>query len=133
DLDLLVRDADMPPIEQALARDGFRNRGDEWVRFRDCTADAVELVQASTWHLGGPELDDLYAQARPLDGLDRVVRPAPQHALLVLARLTAQSVALPEKRRRRVEAALAEQPDAWQLAGDLAPAWSLQPELERLE
>ena len=41
DLDLLVRDADLPPIEQALAREGFRNRGDEWVRFRDCTADAV--------------------------------------------------------------------------------------------
>ena len=133
DLDLLVRDADLPPIEQALAREGFRNRGDEWVRFRDCTADAVDLVQASSWDLARPELDDLYAQARPLEGLGRIVRPAPRHALLVLARLTPQSGGLPAKRRRRVDAALAEQPDAWRLARDLARAWALETELERLE
>src|SRR5207244_9156157 len=49
DLDLLVRDADLPPIEHALAREGVRNRGDAWVRFRACTADAAALGPAPTW------------------------------------------------------------------------------------
>jgi thymidylate kinase len=53
--------------------------------------------------------------------------------LLVLARLAGRAGAMPEKRRRRVEAALAEEPAAWQRARELAPAWHLRPELEHLE
>lgn len=133
DLDLLVRDADLAPLQDVLAREGFRNRGDEWVRFHDGTADAIDLVPASAWRLPGRELDDLFAQARRLDGLDRLVLPAPHHALLVLARLTGKAGTLPDKRRRRLESALAEEAGAWRHARELAPAWSLRAELEHLE
>lgn len=133
DLDLLVRDDDLAAIRAALADEGFRNRDDEWARFRECTVDAIDLVPASAWGLPARELGDLFAHALPIEGLERLVRPAPPHALLVLARLTGRAGALPEKRRRRVEAALAEEPAAWQLARDLAPAWRLEAELEHLE
>jgi thymidylate kinase len=133
DLDLLVRDADLAPLRAVLAHEGFRSRGDEWVRFRDCTADAIDLVPTSAWRLPAPELDDLFAEARPLEGLERLVRPAPHHALLVLARLAGRAGTLPEKRRRRVAAALGEETTAWQQARELAPAWNLRPELEHLE
>src|SRR2546430_14302967 len=133
DLDLLVRDADLTPLRDALACEGFRNRADEWVRFQGCTADAIDLVPASAWRLPAGELDDLFAQARPIDAHERLVRPAPHHALLVLARLTGKAGTLPDKRRHRVESALAEEPRAWRLAREQAPAWRLRAELERLE
>jgi thymidylate kinase len=133
DLDLLVRDGDLAALREGLAREGFLSRGDEWVRFHDCTADAIDLVPASAWGLPARELDDAFTHARPLEGLERLVRPAPHHALLVLARLTGKSGTPPEKRRRRVEAALQEDPAAWQRARELAPAWNLRRELEHLE
>src|SRR5205807_2053238 len=75
DLDLLVRDDDVPALGAALAEAGFRRDGDEWVRFHDCTADAVDLVPASTWRLPSAELDSLFADSRPVDGYARLVRP----------------------------------------------------------
>ncbi len=132
DLDLLVRDDELAAIRAGLDREGFRSRGDEWARFRDCTVDAVDLVPASEWRLPARQLDDLFAHAISLEGLEHLVRPAPHHALLVLARLTGPGGALPEKRRRRVEAALAENPAAWRLARELAPSWRLTVELEHL-
>jgi thymidylate kinase len=133
DLDLLVRDDDLPAIRAALSDAGFRNRDDEWARFRDCTVDAIDLVPVSAWGLPTQEVDALFARALPIEGLDRLVRPTPHHALLVLARLTGRTGALPEKRRQRVAAAVAEEPAAWQLARDLAPDWELGAELEHLE
>jgi thymidylate kinase len=133
DLDLLARDGDLTPIPDALVREGFRNRGDEWVRFNGGSADAIDLVPASAWGLPQQELDDLFTQARPIAGHERLVRPAPHHSLLVLARLTGTAGPLPDKRRRRIEAALAEEPDAWLRARELAPAWGLRAELEELE
>jgi thymidylate kinase len=132
DLDLLVRDDDLAALRAALTREGFLVRGDEWVRFHDCSVDAIDLVPASGWRLPARELDDLFARARPLDGFERLVRPAPHHALLILARLTGTTGALPEKRKRRVEAALAEEPDAWRLARELAAAWKLGAEIDHL-
>jgi thymidylate kinase len=132
DLDLLVPDDALGALREALAREGFKSRGDEWVRFAGGTADAVDLIPASTWKLPSPELERLFADALPIDGAAKLVRPAPHHALLVLARLNGDGP-LPEKRRRRVEAALAEDPGAWQKAGDRAPAWRLTAELRHLQ
>lgn len=132
DLDLLVPDEALAGLREALARDGFKSQGDEWVRFANGTADAVDLVPASGWKLPTAELDSLFADALAIDGLSNLVRPAPEHALLVLARLNGRGP-LPEKRRRRIETAVAEDPHAWQKARRRAPAWKLTPELEHLE
>ena len=133
DLDLLVPDDAVAGLKETLAGEGFLNHGDEWVRFADGTAEAVDLVSASSWKLPATELADLFADARPVEGFDRLVRPAPHHALLVLARLTGTHDSLSEKRRLRVEAAVAEEADAWQKAREHAPAWNLTAELAHLE
>jgi thymidylate kinase len=133
DLDLLVPDDALPELRKTFAGEGFKNRGDEWVRFAAGSAEAVDLVAASAWRLPAAELDSLFAEARPIEGFARLVRPSPHHALLVLARLTGTRGALPEKRRRRIEAAVAEDASAWQNARELAPAWNLAAELANLE
>ena len=133
DLDLLARDDDLPALREALAHTGFRNRADEWVRFAGGGAEAIDLVPASAWVLPDEELDALFAAARPIDGFTRLVRPAPHHALLILARLTGTRGPLPDKRRRRVEAALAEKPGAFRQAQRHAGAWGLASELAHLE
>src|SRR5581483_1112343 len=120
-------------LREALVREGFKNQGDEWVRFADGTAEAVDVVPGSAWMLPPEELAALFAQAGPIDGFDRLVRPAPHHALLVLARLTGATGPIPEKRRRRVDAAVSEDPGAWQRARERAGAWNLTAELAHLE
>ena len=132
DLDLLVRDDDLDALRSALDGAGFRCRGDEWVRFAGGSAEAVDLLPASEWRLPAAELDELFRAALPIDGFARLVRPVPGHALLVLARLTGLG-ALPEKRRRRRDAAVAEDPRAWEQARSRAAAWNLTAELANLE
>jgi hypothetical protein len=51
DLDLLVRDEDLDAIRSGLDREGFRSQGDEWVRFAAGSAEAVDLLPASSWRL----------------------------------------------------------------------------------
>jgi thymidylate kinase len=132
DLDLLVRDEDLDALRSALDGEGFRSRDEEWVRFAGGSAEAVDLMPASEWRLPAAELDELFRTALPIDGFARLVRPAPGHALLVLARLTGLGP-LPEKRRRRRDAAVAEDPGAWSEARRRAAAWSLTTELANLE
>jgi thymidylate kinase len=133
DLDLLVRDHDLDALRSTLGHDGFRNREEEWVRFADGRADAIDLVPASSWKLPAEELERLFDDAVPLDGFARLVRPAPHHALLVLARVTGTHGSLPDKRRRRIETALRDKPGAWTKARSAAPAWQLERELSHLE
>jgi hypothetical protein len=59
DLDLLIRTAELTPVAEALAAAGFRSRNDEWVRFRESTAEAVDLVPAAR-RAGGWQLDGGY-------------------------------------------------------------------------
>jgi thymidylate kinase len=132
DLDLLVRDEDLDALRSALDGEGFRSRDDEWVRFAGGSAEAVDLLPASAWRLPGAELDELFRTALPIEGFARLVRPAPGHALLVLARLTGLGP-LPEKRRRRRDAAVAEDARAWDDARARAAAWNLTAELANLE
>lgn len=133
DLDLLVRDAELPTLRDALADAGFRSRDDEWVRFQDGTVEAVDLVAGSTWKLPADELDRLFSDARPVPGFGALVRPSPADALLVIARVTGRRGQLPDKRALRIAAALAEDDAAWRRARRLAPAWHLESEVERLE
>ena len=133
DLDLLVPPDEAGEAEQAAMAAGFLRRGDAWARFADCGVTVVELTPVSDWELPSPEAEALFAEARPLDGFSRLTRPAPHHALLILARRIArEGRGLDGKRRARVDAALREDPDAWARARDRAAAWRAEEALTRL-
>ncbi len=126
DLDLLARVDDRAAISARLAAEGFRNRGNDWVRFTGCSASAVDLLPAEAYPVPERQLQSLFDEALPIDGLARLVRPAPHHALLILAGL-----GMTEKRQDRLQAALAEDPDARAKAERLAREWGV--DLRRLQ
>src|SRR4051812_18653129 len=104
DLDLVVRVDDEQRIAEALRGAGFHQHGGEWVRFRACTAEAVDLIPAADWELPVEEMDRLFAEAVPVDGYEHLARPAPAHLLLMLSRrLVGGDGRLDGKRRARVE------------------------------
>ncbi len=124
DLDLLARPAEQAALEAALVTAEFGRCGDHWVDFREAPAAAVEIVSADSWRLPPDEIAELFDAARPLDGLTKLVRPAPEHALLIAARRFVRSRRSErEKLRRQVDAALAEHPTAWASAERRASAW----------
>ena len=134
DLDLLVRPEDDQAIVAALEAERFQRQGHELARFSGCSVEPVELIDAGSWDLPEAELEALYADAIPLDGCTRVVRPAPHHALLILARRVAHgSGELDEKRRARLEAALAEDSEAFERAHTHAGGWAANAALAGLE
>ena len=133
DLDLLVRPREEHDLRAWLAQEGFLERGGEWVRFRDCGVDSLDLVPLSAWGLPDEAADELFAEARPVRGFRRLVRPAPRHLLLALARrLVEEDGRLPAKHRARIERALAEDATAWQGARASAAAWKGMPALDAL-
>lgn len=120
DLDLLVRPPDDETIGAALARVGAVRRGREWALFAGGTAYGVEFFTAPDLALQPPDLQELFADSRTIDGFTRIVQPAPHHELLLLAR-----IGMPAKRRPRLAAALADDPDAWEKAARRAAAWGV--------
>jgi thymidylate kinase len=131
DLDLLARPSEEKKLATGLEEEGFVPRGRQWALFRNCSAYAVELVPAPEWKLPEAELEALFADARPIAGYTNLVRPAPAHALLILARRAGGGV--DAKLRSRVEAVLEEDPDVWSVARRRAGAWSAERLLDRLE
>lgn len=134
DLDLLVRDQrDADAIGKALIDAGFLRRGSSFARFRNLTADGIDVVAATEWRLPPEEIEKLFAEAVPLEGMERLRRPSPSHALLILAErfMRERGVLLP-KHRQRVEAALSEDPDAWAKARASASRWWRARSLELL-
>ena len=133
DLDLLVRGADAEGLGARLAEEGFIRRRREWARFRGCAVELVDVVVAHAWALAQDELDALFDDAVPLEDRTHLVRPAPHHALLILARSEARGQGeLSDKRRLRVDRALSEDPQAWQRAFAHAPRWRLEQALANL-
>jgi thymidylate kinase len=125
DVDLLARPREEEVVDELLVREGFVGEGWERVRFRDCSAEVVDLVPAASLGLPADELAQLFDEARTIDGLQQVVRPAPHHFLLLLARFTADGDgSLPERRRIRIDRALAEDARAWDVAAERASSWS---------
>jgi thymidylate kinase len=126
DLDLLVRPAAAAALQEGLSRMGFEEHGGRWTRFRACSVDVVDVVEVETLRLGQPETDTLFAQAHPIDatdGLRHLMRPAPHHALLLLADRLIRDGRFDGPRRARVDAALHEDPGAWGTAADRAADW----------
>ncbi len=126
DLDVLAWPDDRRAIAARLAAEGFRPRGRNWVRFARGSADVVDLAAAEAYGVPEDELREAFAEGIPLDGMHRLVRPAPHHALLILARLgmTAKCVG-------RLEQALAEDPRALARAEGAAAHWHA--DLRRLQ
>lgn len=131
DIDLVVPDDEVPRLSAALESAGFQRLGNEWAWFGECTAVGVDVVPVSMWRLTSADADALFDESLPLEGRSHVGRPSPSHALLILARrLAAAHGPLPDKHRRKIEAALAEDPRAWERAR--ARAWGDEPALDRL-
>ena len=123
DLDLLVRPRAREEIVFTLTENGYLTRSIQWVSFSEGT-DVVDLVPADDWKLSSKAIGDLFSEALPIPGYERLVRPAPKHALLIMARRVARSGGeLEPKKRDRVAQALEEDPDGWAHAQDIAAEW----------
>jgi thymidylate kinase len=134
DLDLLVRAPERREIEVALTRSNFHHRGIQWVSFEAGSTDAVDLVPADDWGLSEDALQDLFDAAVPLPGYEHLVRPAPHHALLIMARRVARAGGeLDPKKRDRVRNALEEDKDGWAHAQEAADGWSSRRAVVALE
>jgi thymidylate kinase len=134
DLDLLVRPPEQRVLTAWLEDEGFLERGGEWVRFRDCGAESLDVVPLDAWGLPDEDATELFAEALPLPGFRQLVRPAPRHLLLALARrLVEGDGRLSPKHHARIESALAEDAAAWQGARRAAPRWRAEAALGALE
>lgn len=134
DLDLLVRPTEREALEAALLAAGFSQRGSLFARFGEGSPEIVELSDAHGWDLHDSELDALFEQARPLPGFAQLVRPAPHHDLLILARrVVGEEGVLDAKRRARAAQALSEDEHAWEAARRRADAWHARKALAALE
>ncbi len=133
DLDLIVRDADLPRLAAKLAEAGFRAKGQTWARFSGCGVGAVDLVPASTWRLPTGEIERLFSDALPLDGRRNLARPAPADEMLLLARrLGGRPTPISPRHSARIAAALAARPVAWDEAHARARAWGARRALTAL-
>jgi thymidylate kinase len=123
DLDLVARTEQHEQLAAWLASSGFANEHDEWARFRDCTVEAIDLLPAAGFGLDDAATAELFAQAHRLPQFRHLVRAAPHHRLLMLARWAAEDGALSEKRRARIAGVLDEDPEVWRNAKSRAAAW----------
>jgi thymidylate kinase len=134
DLDLLARPVQERQIASALSAQGFARSGAQWVRLQGCSGKSVDLVPAANWALPARELSALFSEAQQLGGLDHLVRPAPHHLLLILARRVVQGHRqLDDKLTTLIEQALHEDSGAWDRAADRASSWSASRSLSTLE
>jgi len=134
DLDLLARSNEQEVLAAWLEREGFLERGGEWVRFHDCGVESLDLVPVSAWGLLGAETSELFGEALPIPGFERLVRPAPRHMLLIQARRLAEGNGrMPHKHRNRIADALSEDASAWEGARASAAAWRVERALTALD
>ena len=133
DIDLLARPAEHRAIAARLRADGFLDFERHWAAFRGCSAEAIELVPSEAWNLPPEEVEALFAEGMPLWGLEKLVRPAPYHALLIAARRLARTGGFSDKQRARVEAACVEDANCWQAAGEHARSWRAEAALALLQ
>jgi thymidylate kinase len=126
DLDLLTQPDEEGVVSRALEEAGLIGSGGRFAAFGGCSAFGVELASVTSWRIPRGEAEALFAESLAVDGLERIRRPSPAHALLILARRLAWSGgSLVGKLRPRVGAVLAEDPDAWSAAAARAASWGL--------
>ncbi len=123
DLDLVAASRDYAAISSWLHRAGFIRWGHTWARFGEPGAYGVELSSTERWRTAEDDGSSLFLDAQPIPGFRNLVTPGPAVVLLLAARGTVtRRGGLTPKARRRVDEALARDPDAWEVAGKLAPA-----------
>ena len=148
DLDLLLPSEQRRAVEELLDGAGFASQAVTpfpgypegfkiWARFAGGDAEVVDAIPLGNLELPADEVDRLFADARPIPGFTQLRRPAPHHVLLILAHNFLDDsdgdVPVSAGRRRRVEQAVAEEPEALERARALAPAWRRSERLARLE
>src|SRR5438045_1055885 len=127
DLDLLAGSNEQEVLAAWLEREGFLERGGEWVRFHDCGVESLDLVPVSAWGLLGAETSELFGEALPIPGFERLVRPAPRHMLLIKARRLAEGNGrMPHAQRSRSAAAEAGEPSQAEASSEGASAIRLR-------
>jgi thymidylate kinase len=123
DLDLVARSEQHAQLAVWLASFGFANERDEWVRFRDCTVEAIDLLPSTVFGLDETATGELFRAAHRLPQFRHLVRAAPHHRLLMHARWATEAGVLSEKRRARITRVLEEDPEAWRKAESTAATW----------
>src|SRR5687768_16029140 len=83
DLDLLVISEQREALRNVLTSLDFVELGGAYVRFSGRTAYEVEVKTADDWALPEQARDDLWSEARPIEGYRMLLRPSPHHALLI--------------------------------------------------
>ena len=132
DLDLVATSEAVASITAGLTAAGFVRCRSTFVDLDDATSKPVEVIDVARWALSGSEERALFADAVPLAGYEHLARPAPHHAVLLLARRVVDGGALDAKRRTRLEEALAENPDAAGEARRREEGWGLRGAIDLL-
>lgn len=133
DLDLIAEPEDVAAISGWLHDAGFIRWGHSWARFGEPGAYGVELSSTERWHTAEADASSLFLGAEPVAGYHNLVTPSPATVLLLAARgNVTRRGALTGKARRRVDAALDRQPDAWEMAEKLAGPLGMTGALELL-
>ena len=134
DWDLMLRDPDRAAVQTALESNGFEPVRGAWARFGLSGVELVELLGPTDWGLSATEAQELFAQARGLDGHSHLCTPSPTHRLLILARKLPRTPGLlAPHHRRALEEALAQSPDSFEQARLRAREWGVSRRLNRLE
>ena len=113
---------------------GFERKDDQWARFRNGHAAVVDLVPVENWHLPPAEVVALFEHSVPLTRLQAFARPAPAHAVLILARkfVRTRRRRLNPKLRNRLDSLALEDPELWERAADRARRWGAEAALRCL-
>jgi thymidylate kinase len=108
DLDLVARSSEFQALVTHLEGTGFRRWRRTWARFDTDPPLAVRLSDAADWGSGrGHDGEELFRDARPVDGYRHLVRPGPAVQLVLVAQsLLVRRGSLPTAKRRRAEAAV---------------------------
>lgn len=126
DIDLVATPRCAQRLRERLAELGFVAQGYQHARFGADGVDCVELFETGAWALPPAQEEALFARATPIAGLEHLVRPAPEHRLMLAARdLVYGDGSLAEDDRHRIAEALAEEPRAWELGAPAAQAWGV--------
>ena len=135
DLDLVARSSEFQALAGHLEGTGFRRWRRTWARFDTDPPLAVQLSAAAGWGSGRDhDGEELFRDARPVDGFRHLMRPGPAVQLVLVAQsLLVRRGSLPTAKRRRAEAAVQDGGvEIWHEAADIAATFQLTGPLNAL-